>query len=424
MLAEAGGSSSRRPFDTVAALALAGGKRRRSKDGTSYRNDAQVEALATLAQAGMDMRRLNPQRTGSFGNTASASRRQLSSLAQVQLEIETIRIGLVNRNRNDVASPRLNEDASHTKNYSFLWQRTEISNTLKSNDGSLEKFRYDRHTWTDEILTLLKEALRSDCNIVSFGEFDYPIDLSKDEKAAFEKNVQQEVNKVDRGVFAVIGTAHVLESARTDEWTGPVAQNVAKVVISDNLLEGKQKAIRDVKKRTPASKAGELLTGLHGIDMEVFNTPLGKLAVVICSDAYDPSIVLEFFARSTSGDSKRDIIIIPSYNTSIKLTYMCQLLSLVSESVVILVDACSFCSNNTVFDKSDAWIYGISVSALSEGELARHGVCRWVETKAVENSSIKILEVSLPKLRDFITYMGKLDPMPMFSKVRTLLARP
>jgi predicted amidohydrolase len=264
-------------------------------------------------------------------------------------------------------------------------------------------------------------------NVICFGEFDYPpFREDEDGRAAersFLREVQKRINRSDEPVFAVLGSFHRIRALvdRGSDWTGPLAQNVAKIALSDRLKDSGAAPFREILKRTPASKAGELITGIHGIDMEVFDTIIGKFGVVICSDAYDPSIVLEYFAHSANVEYKRDVILVPSYNKSAKLAHMCQALSLTARSVVVMVDACREHTQALgPFEKSAVWVCGIPVEEATQDVLfgEKHKVCRWLNDSHEDASSaIKILELTLPALDNFVDHMDAVDPLPLFAGV-------
>lgn len=382
------------------------------------RQFAQGRTLTILTRAARDMRRLTAERT------SSEARHARISDASEQLAIKDIKIALVNRQRNDVCDSRYANDSWHHKNFALRWNMTGTSNALEENKSSDPEKQYNVVDVQNAIHTLLNRSLALEANIICFGEFDYPLFKVKARAKAFEHDILQRLKEAAGPVFAVLGSYHhkeVLTGGENDRWPGHLAQNIAKIAVSHHLRdEGDDPAVRTVLKRTPASKAGELLTGLHGIDMQVFDTIIGKLAVVICSDAYDPSIVLEFFAESGPTEYRRDIILVPSYNRSDKLTHMCQVLSLTSRSIVVMVDACTQrTSNSDAFDKSSVWVCGVPVNtetAASLGEL--HGVCRWLTEENLPEGQIKVLQVSLPALHNFVTHMDLVDPMPLFAKVR------
>jgi hypothetical protein len=385
----------------------------------SGRQFAQGKTLTILTRAARDMRRLAPERT------SSEARHARMSDASDQLAINDIHIALVNRKRNDVCDSRYAQDHFHHKDYALRWNKTGISNTIEANAQSEKARAYELDECEAAIKVLLAKSLKRGANIVCFGEFDYPLFKTQAREETFQHDVMNLVNGAAGPVFAVLGTYHRKEKLSGPEnrvWPGHVAQNVARIALSHHLRdEGNEDSFRDILKTTPASKAGELLTGFHGIDMQVFDTIIGKLAVVICSDAYDPSIVLEFFAESGPSEYRRDIILVPSYNRSDKLTHMCQVLSLISRSIVVMVDACSErTSSSEHFSKSSVWVCGVPVIEETRGALHdKHAVCSWSGEESVPEGTIKVLKVSLPALDDFVAHMGEVDPIPIFTKVRS-----
>jgi predicted amidohydrolase len=388
------------------------------RSARSGRQFAQGKTLTILTRAAGDMRRMAPERTSSETQEAR------TNVAPVQLDFEDIKIALVNRQRNDVCDSRFADASWHHKDYALRWNKTGTSNTIEENSFSDRASKYDVGAWEQALQSLLSKSLALGANIVCFGEFDYPLFKSDSRAEAFDQDIMQRLENASGPVFAVLGSFHrkeVLKGIENKRWPGHLAQNVAKIAMSHHFRDD-DVSIREVLKRTPASKAGELLSGFHGIDMQVFDTIIGKIAVVICSDAYDPSIVLEYFAQSgPSGEYRRDIILVPSYNRSHKLADMCQVLSLTSRSIVVMVDACrQRTSRSREFDKSSVWVCGVPVTRDTESALrGKHGVCSWVAHEDQEEGSIKMLKVSLPALHDFVDHMDRVDPMPLFKKVRS-----
>ncbi len=96
-------------------------------------------------------------------------------------------------------------------------------------------------------------------------------------------------------------------------------------------------------KKSPARKIGEYLDSVGQWEFDVFVTPQGVAAVLICFDAFDPTIFLSVvrLVLDTKGRRSRfahqapDVIFVPSYNRSKKLIDMCQLLSRETHTIVV-----------------------------------------------------------------------------------------
>ncbi len=122
-----------------------------------------------------------------------------------------------------------------------------------------------------------------------------------------------------------------------------------------------------IRKKSPARKLGEYIDASGKFELDVFVTELGVLAVLICYDAFDPSIFLSavrmyYESRSGKGGFVHqaiDAFFIPAFNRSSKFVEMCKVLSRETNSVVIYVsgdDRCKTKSNVFVCGHScDVW---------------------------------------------------------------------
>lgn len=119
----------------------------------------------------------------------------------------------------------------------------------------------------------------------------------------------------------------------------------------DSLVEDRSPPFYSFKK-SPARKLGEYLDSTGLLKFDIFYTPIGAIAVLVCYDAYDPDIFLSavrLFRQSEDTDSrfvhgKVDIFLVPSFNKSRKLVEMCRRLSQETESVVVYLSGDPRCS--------------------------------------------------------------------------------
>jgi hypothetical protein len=109
-------------------------------------------------------------------------------------------------------------------------------------------------------------------------------------------------------------------------------------------------------KRSPAKKAGESLSSIPGISLDIFRTFVGNVAILICSDAYDPNIISEMVLNSGPTDPMRvQFFIVPAYNQSDKLVRSCQVLSYFTNSSVLY---CNSYLKGGAFGVSEFFICG------------------------------------------------------------------
>lgn len=125
-----------------------------------------------------------------------------------------------------------------------------------------------------------------------------------------------------------------------------------------------------IRKKSPARKLGEYIDASGTYELDVFVTKFGVTAVLICYDAFDPSIFLSavrMYHESSEQDGgfihqAIDIFFIPAFNRSQKFVEMCQVLSLETNSVVVYVSGDERCAV-----KSDVFVCGQSCETWAKG---------------------------------------------------------
>jgi predicted amidohydrolase len=262
------------------------------------------------------------------------------------LNFKSVTFAGIGMSRDDIASPRAYELDEGSRSKTFTANATSERCGFKINHNASNEMTYDQKNWQDERTSLLKAALESGANIISLGEFDFPWDYndaSKRKTENFEKHLTKLINNVPQPVFLIAGSRH--------DFIGPgKLTNTARIFVNNKLLTapgiaGTPQPILH-HKRTAAFKMGEKLSPPENVSFKCYDTSLGNIGVLICSDAYDPNLVFEFFRNSDLGLPKRvNYIIVPAYNTSPKLFMVCQTLSLLTKTVVMLVDACAVNNN-------------------------------------------------------------------------------
>jgi hypothetical protein len=125
-----------------------------------------------------------------------------------------------------------------------------------------------------------------------------------------------------------------------------------------------------IRKKSPARKLGEYIDAGGQYEIDVFVTKLGVTAVLICYDAFDPSIFLSAVRMYHESSEQEggfihqaiDIFFIPAFNRSQKFVEMCQVLSLETNSVVVYVSGDDRCQV-----KSDVFVCGQSCETWAKG---------------------------------------------------------
>ncbi|MCX7362146.1 MAG: hypothetical protein NTV97_09825, partial [Alphaproteobacteria bacterium] len=95
------------------------------------------------------------------------------------------------------------------------------------------------------------------------------------------------------------------------------------------------------RKRFPAKRDSEQTRVPPDNAFRVFATPVGRVAVLICSDIIDLNqfLLVARYNDSAGKMDRIDFVLVPSHNTSPKLLQMCQQLSWLAVTTVIIVNA-------------------------------------------------------------------------------------
>ncbi|MEM1052542.1 MAG: hypothetical protein AAGI28_10650 [Pseudomonadota bacterium] len=347
----------------------------------------------------------------------------------------TVRIAMINRKRMDV--PRPDTDHEDLKRYALAWEKTHCLTGLQSNPNADEGYAYNPLQWQDEIISSLKAAIKKGAQIISFGEYDFPIYEKLADERSFVTRIQKVLDGALEPIIALIGTSHVFKkdhetagSLSGDEYYETSLQNVGRLFFSEALrdawVSGSGNSPEKIFKATPASRVGERLSSARSenrIKLYGYNTVLGRVAVLICSDAYDPTIILEIAAKCADPNLRPNYILVPSYNASLVFPDLCQILSFVTRSIVILVDACAYehkekratrrkelilAAQSESYvpceeEKSQIWVAGIPMQDFDRDEWSKLQVCKEHDNEPFGNTTISYWDV------DNLAYQRLLD---------------
>lgn len=234
--------------------------------------------------------------------------------------------------------------------------------------------RYDRGSWIDARARELEAALRppgglASPQIVCFGELAYP----PPDATAFATSVEyvnqfgrhqaefeERIRKVCANHASAEDTFLFLGSYRcpiTLYNVGMVAPRGALARLLQMEITGRRltrdklpEPTRETKpvsvpiahrKRFPAKRANEHTRVPPDNQFRVFGTPVGRVAVLICSDVVDLNQFL-FIVRYNDSMGKADrinYVLVPSYNNSSSLVAMCKQLSEIAAVTVMIVNA-------------------------------------------------------------------------------------
>lgn len=376
--------------------------------------ELEIAALASLVRAATDMHRLDPL-------SMNVPQVEIRAAEQLKESSALLKIALINRERSDIAFPDEPRPAKDRR--SLVWQTTELTNTLVINMHAANDAKYSYSKWKDSILTSLQSATLCGANIICFGEFDYPPRFP-DKKAEvidyeklFESEIIDIIDRADQPIFLFAGSSHFCQvfGAKLPEFS---AENVGRIFYNRSLIDGmwkpEDKNPLHIKKITPASKIGERLSRCKGIDISTFKTVFGNILVLICADAYDPTIVLEVFSHSALEDERADIILVPAYNMSPKFERMCQLLSLLSDSVVVMLDVCSETTGRREKRTSEVWNCGWAPEE-------SNGLSTIQQTKLDGIGMLGTCALNMDLARDFRSRFGSENYMPTFAGARRIV---
>lgn len=370
----------------------------------NVQEDIQISALSAIVQASKDMNNLDFL----WGDTSPA-------FSSEHLEKKVVSIALVNRARKDI---QLEGDGTgdRMRSRTFGWKKTHLTNTITENNRVDQQYKYDPQKWVEELLDALRQAVDAGANIICFGEFDYPPRFMREySERRFRSDVSKIIDASSEPVILFAGSRH--ERARTKDHGEHEfhAHNVGHVFLNKAILksQGTINGARELKiyKRTPASKVGEQLSRRLGTTIQGYRTLLGRISFLICADAYDPTIGFEFFAKSADATVKPEITLVPSYNVSTRLAGMCEVLSLLTNSVVVLLDVCAEARPGRPKQCTTIWNCGLPAEPGNGLELRR-------EIKLSAGGTVQFWDLDWPKVREFQSQYPADEALPLFGEAR------
>lgn len=307
------------------------------------RSAGSIDGGLTVEQAALRIISLSARDTYRLDRKALSSFSRQNGLADEEVVVASITMG-----RNDIGLPPGHSKETPADKIKPLRFEVDDKNrfTFTSvNDGGDPQ--YDRATWEAERLAHLDTCLDQGANIICLGEFDFPPEQHGVDQSIFEAEILKRINGRPFPVFVLAGSRHEFND------TAGTCKNVARVIVNDLLKDtAPGRTPQNVfmhDKIVPATKVGEVLSPPSTIEAKYYDTKLGRIAVLICVDAYNPTLMFslidpKLYKRTGSlhGEPDRlDFILVPSYNFSPKLYYSCQVLSMMCNCTVLLVDACS-----------------------------------------------------------------------------------
>ncbi len=278
--------------------------------------------------------------------------------------------------------------------------------------------------WLERREQELVEALGLTPDVVCFGELAYPppppsedngwdVDLIREYGARridFEDQVRRYLRRRNSNAFVFLGTFHCLMTLYNVgvafPW-GPSTDGV-KVEVADEWLDAKEKGEEIVqqtppvtlRKRFPARRAGEVTRTPPQPTFDVFFTEFGRVGVLICSDIVDLNQFLTVARWNTPTDkyANIDYILVPSYNDSKKLVSMCQELSYIAATTVIVTNANP---GNADFPETQLFCCGLGIPDLAQLSALKSMVTVHQQTVSFSGAVLNIFDIDIKRARNF-----------------------
>lgn len=169
-------------------------------------------------------------------------------------------------------------------------------------------------------ITIAKAAGHpNDPIVVVVNEFGFPFFRRSDRRKAF----YDELNDLaeTKGAYIVCGSSHKVENKR----------NVAV------LAHPAHGGVIEHAKYSPAVGLEELLGPRHDLDWRYYSFEIGKLGILICFDAIDPTVLQRqiYYSRDMPVNEKIDIFVIPSFSHNEEVRKQAEMLSYFTKSIVL-----------------------------------------------------------------------------------------
>jgi|GEM_PF-6042614 len=162
------------------------------------------------------------------------------------------------------------------------------------------------------LLDNVRTAAQQGCQFICANELGYPW-CSPLRKGYSQKSnaIQNELLQLSReyGCYIVGGTFHCSKTFH----------NLAMLFSPSvpRTQQGHAKNPRPHAKKTSAHSVGEIIRVPYNRDVRVYVTKYGRIAILICLDSYDPSLVIGLVRAKhllKNRDDDIDIVFVPAYN--------------------------------------------------------------------------------------------------------------
>lgn len=362
---------------------------------TDALKNVETAAITVLLQSAKDIYMTNHVRL-------SGERTQPASEL---LEKSTVKIAGIGMKRNDIADA-LQEKHGKKNNFTLCMENKNGCCSSIVNAHANDEIAYNFDKWKNKRISAVREAINNGADIICLGEFDYPPAHDTTDEDKFDKEILNIINGQNRPILCVAGSRHQWIPEDGEDKCVNRAYVIPNTHLKTNNLLDQDEIKYEVDKANSAKKAGELLSVCDKPQVKVFETILGKIAILICVDIFNPSIVLSVLnSRSSTPDKPFDYILVPAYNFSPKLYYSCQVLSLLCNTTVLLVDSCSETSGKSKVKKEKqvtVFISGRDICYL-EKTVNGSGSPPLFATVGTKNQHVFLWELSLDAIREMTT---------------------
>ena len=185
-----------------------------------------------------------------------------------------------------------------------------------------------------QFLSEIELAAEAGAKLVCFNELAYPTPLDAKADAEFQLALQKLVET--KSLIVVAASYH-------DPKGG---YNLTRIFApeKDPLTHAKL---------TSAAKVGELIRTPSGRRLRYYKTRLGTVGILVCLDAYEPSLFLRLMQKNSefTDEEEIDLILVPSFSpqNSAALVESCQDLSYATSAVVVFVNCSNINPRHAVF---------------------------------------------------------------------------
>lgn len=264
-------------------------------------------------------------------------------LAQEVLDKTHIGLSAVGFGRNDIAPLRFNgrpEKAGYTL---AMVKENDYCGPLVNTTAD-DNNVFSHADWANQRVTALRRAIEDGGELICFGETDFTPTSDQDLHNEHCEELQAIVDSAPQRIFLVAGTR---VDVRDDKQGNKKYLHQARIFVSKKLRTWNESRFYSNgliyhPKQHSATRVDELIWTPSRPQILSYDTDIGKIAVLICVDAYNPNIMLSILLSKAKKQLREiEYILVPAYNLSPKLFYACQVMSLISGNVVMLVDACA-----------------------------------------------------------------------------------